>query len=80
MTVKPQIGAYYNPELLHDYLPHEFDLKMDKLIQQNIVDTNGDLIPCWNNLVQLCPGTLVLCVVTLHTWNIPNKGCFKKKE
>ena len=55
-----KLGSYYMPELLPDYLPHEFNLEHDKLVQHNIVDASGDLIPCWNNSVQLREGTLVL--------------------
>jgi len=69
-----KIGGYYSPELLPDYLPHDFHLEHDKLVQHNVVDVNGDLIPCWNNAAQLREGTLILCVVTLHTWNIPGTG------
>jgi len=42
---KPHIGGFYNPELLH-YLPCEFDLKTDKLVQQNIADTDGEEQSC----------------------------------
>jgi hypothetical protein len=69
-----KLGGYYSPELLPDYLPHEFNLEHDKLVQHNIVDTSGELIPCWNNSVQLREGTLILCLITLHTWNIPGTG------
>ena len=69
-----KLGGYYSPELLPDYLPHEFNLEHDQLVQHNIVDTSGELIPCWNNSVQLREGTLILCLITLHTWNIPGTG------
>ena len=68
-----KLKGYYEPMLLPDYLPHDFDLKIDKLVQHNIIDSKGKLIPCWDNLDKLRPGTLVLCVVSLHVWNIPNR-------
>jgi len=69
-----KVSGYYSPELLPDCLPHDFHLEHDKLVQHNVVDVNGDLILCWNNAAQLCEGTLVLCIITLHTWNIPGTG------
>ena len=69
-----KLGGYYSLELLPNYLPHKFHLKHDKLVQHNIVDTNGELIPFWNNSVQLCEGTLLLLLIMLHTWNIPGTG------
>ena len=69
-----KLGGYYSPELLPDYLPHKFHLEHDKLVQHNIVDTNGELIQCWNNSIQLHEGTLLLLLVMLHTWNIPGTG------
>jgi len=74
-----KIGGYYNPELLPDYLPNDFDLKKDKLVQHNVIDVDGKLIPCWDNFNKLRPGTLVLCIVSLHVWNIANRdGRFKR--
>ena len=68
-----KLGGYYDPELLPNYLPHNFALENDKLVQHNIIDPDGKLIPCWNNSKQLRPGTLVLCVVSLHVWNIASR-------
>jgi len=66
-----KIGGYYSPELLPDYLP--------KLIQHNVINADGKLILCWDNFNKLCPGTLVLCVISLHVWNIANRdGRFKR--
>jgi len=68
-----KLGGYYEPMLLPDYVDHDFDLKVDKLVQHNVIDSKGKLIPCWDNLDKLRPGTLVLCVVSLHIWNIANR-------
>jgi len=68
--VEIKIGGYYDPTLLPDYMPHGFQLKQDKLVQNNIVDSEDKLVPCWDNLNRLRPRTLVICVVTLNVWNI----------
>lgn len=47
---KPHIG-FYNHELLH-YLPHEFELKTNKLVQQNI---NGEEQSCLTSSWHTCP-------------------------
>ncbi|KIM39163.1 hypothetical protein M413DRAFT_29712 [Hebeloma cylindrosporum] len=60
-------------DLMPDYLPHEFKLKTDKLIQQNIIDSEGKLVPCWNHLVQLHPGMEALVKVTLHRYDMEDK-------
>jgi hypothetical protein len=69
-----KLGGYYSPELLPDHSPHDFNLEHDKLIQHNIIDTDGELIPCWNNATELREGSLVLVIATIHTWNIANQG------
>jgi hypothetical protein len=49
------------------------------LVQHNIIDEDENLVPCWTLYHRLRPGTLVLCKVTLHGWNIGNRdGKFKR--
>lgn len=64
------VGSYYEPSLLPDYDPCDFQLKLDKLQQHEVYDTEKKLIPAWDNLRQLRPGTLVMCIVSLHCYNI----------
>ena len=74
-----KVGSYYDPALLPDYRPELFDLDKDKLVQHNIVDEEEKLVPCWSLYDKLHPGTLVLCKVTLHGWNIgSHDGKFKR--
>lgn len=75
----PKVGGYYDPALLPDYRPELFDLEKDKLIQHNIVDEEDQIVPCWSLYDRLRPGTLLLCKVTLHGWNIGiREGKFKR--
>ena len=59
-----QLGAYYEPRLLHDYGGTIFNHSAAKLLQRNITDTNGSLIPPWDEYDKLRTGTVVLMKVT----------------
>ena len=65
-----KIGGFYNPTLLPDYQPDLFDLDKDKLVQHHIIDDEDNIVPCWSLYDRLRPGTLVLCKVSLHAYNI----------
>ena len=82
IIAKVKLGNYYKPSLLPDYSPNDFNLKNDKLVQQNIIGSDDKLIPCWDNFNRLRPGTLVLCIVSLRVWNIGignrQEGRFKR--
>jgi len=75
MTAEVKLRGFYNTTLLPDYSPFDFNLKKDKLIQLNILDSEVNLIPCWDNFNRLCPATLVLCIVTLNVWNLGLGNC-----
>ena len=77
-----KVGKYYEPSLLPDYSPNDFNLKKDKLVQQNVIGCDDKLILCWDNFNRLWPGTLVVCVISLRVWNIAigsqQEGRFKR--
>jgi hypothetical protein len=74
-----KVGGYYDTALLPDYCPELFDLDKDKLVQHNIIDEEDKIVPCWSLYDRLRPGTLLLCKVTLHGWNIGiREGKFKR--
>ncbi|KAJ7648251.1 hypothetical protein DFH06DRAFT_1135694 [Mycena polygramma] len=67
-----KIGAFYEPALLPDFGGSYFNLQKNKLVQHDIRDMKGALIPPWKIYEALRPGTLVLVLITLH--------CFKMKD
>lgn len=68
------IGDFYDPNLLHDYHGNLFQHVRAKLIQQDIRDTNNDLVAPWNMQQKLRPGTIVLVDTTLVCWDIGTQG------
>ncbi|KAJ3538746.1 hypothetical protein NMY22_g5037 [Coprinellus aureogranulatus] len=46
-TPTVQLGAYYDPRLLPDFGGDIFDFKKSKLVQHDIVDTEGKLVAPW---------------------------------
>ncbi|KAF8349442.1 hypothetical protein F5887DRAFT_1156523 [Amanita rubescens] len=73
-SVKPIVpGAYYDPHLLPDFGGPAFRLVNAKLLQREIVDAEGNLIPPWEMYDKLRPGTLVLMKVQLLTFELPDR-------
>ncbi|KAF8235496.1 hypothetical protein L208DRAFT_1256595 [Tricholoma matsutake] len=68
------VGAHYDPHLLSDYGGNLFCHHAAKLIQHDVRDVDLHLIPPWEYYNKLCPGTMVLCNITLHLYqmNITN--------
>lgn len=67
--------------MLPDYKSRFFNLINDKLIQHNIRDIHGKLIPAWDNLDRLRPGTVVGIVGSLFAFSILNRedeGSYKR--
>ena len=67
--------------MLPDYKSRFFNINNDKLIQHNIRDIHGKLIPAWDNLDRLRPGTVVGIVGSLYAFNIEsceNENAYKR--
>ncbi|RXW17502.1 hypothetical protein EST38_g8345 [Candolleomyces aberdarensis] len=64
------VGKRYPPELQVDYGGPCCQLKHNKLIQHNVRDIDGNLIPPWKYHVDLRPGTIVLIEATIHCYNM----------
>ncbi|KAF6745819.1 hypothetical protein DFP72DRAFT_856004 [Ephemerocybe angulata] len=69
-----QLGAYYDPRLLPDFGGDMFDLNRAKLVQHDIVDTEGNLVAPWELYDKLCPGTIVLIKAKLVAWHTGDQG------
>ena len=68
------LGAFYDPNLLPDYSPDHFAFIKNKLVQHDVRDIDGHLIPAWKIEEGLRPGTVVLVSATLHIYNIDNNS------
>ena len=66
-----QLGAYYDPRLLHDYGGTIFNHTAVKLLQHDITDIDGSLVLPWEEYDKLRTGTVVLMKVTLRTFTVP---------
>ncbi|KIL57048.1 hypothetical protein M378DRAFT_181766 [Amanita muscaria Koide BX008] len=68
------VGAFYDPRLLPDYGGNLFHHQAAKLVQHDVRDIDLRLIPPWNYYDKLRAGTMVLCDVTMHMYQmaIPN--------
>lgn len=64
------------PCLLPDYSPDKLSFVTNKLIQYDITDIEGNLIPAYDIAKGLRPGTIVVVEAELHVYNI----YIKKKE
>lgn len=65
------VGAEYIPTLLDDHSGAPvFRQATAKLVQFDIRDTENELIPAWETRKRLVPGTLVLCNVSMHCYNL----------
>jgi len=67
------VGNFYEPSLLPDHTSQKLNLTRDKLVQHDISDLEGKLIPAWQISEGLRPGTVICAKVTLHVYNIPNQ-------
>jgi len=66
------LGAYYNPRLLPDYGGELFRHHDAKLMQHDVRGMDNKIIPPWEYYEELRPGTIVLCNVTMHMYQINN--------
>ena len=66
--------------MLPDYRGDLFQHEHAKLVQQDIKDTNDNLVAPWDMREKLRPGTIVVIDTTLVTWHIPAKGIFKARK
>ena len=71
-TITVEVGKFYEPSLLPDYKADSFQLKHDKLIQYDVRDIHGNLIPAWKLEHELRPGTVVCVTAVLHIYNMKN--------
>ena len=67
------VGALYDPDLLPDHKGDFFKHVHAKLVQRDIRDCKGDLIPPWEMYSKLRQCTMVLVRATLYCWVIRNK-------
>lgn len=67
-----EIGKFYEPSLLPDFSEDKLQLVHDKLMQYDVRDIDGELIPTWLIERELKPGTVVLVSAVLHIYNIKN--------
>lgn len=75
----PQVGDLYDPSTLPDFSGSPcFDLREKKLWQADVRNKDGDLIPPQRYLTDLRPGTVVLAICTLHLFEMPPNGGFKR--
>ena len=75
-----EIGALYDPKLLPDYQGDLFQHKFAKLVQQDIKDTNEELVAPWHMQEKLRPGTVVVVDTTLVCWHITGRGSSKSRK
>jgi len=76
-----EVGALYNPNLLADYCGDLFQHKFAQLVQQDIKDTNDDLVPPWFMHEKLHPWTVVVVDAILACWHIlPTRGSSKGRN
>ena len=68
-----ELGALYDPNLLPDYLGDLFEHKFAKLVQQDIIDTEDNLVAPWLMHDKLRPGTVIVVDTTLVCWHIGGK-------
>ncbi|KAJ7754887.1 hypothetical protein B0H16DRAFT_1316030 [Mycena metata] len=75
-----KLGAYYDPSVLPDYGGSYFNHSKAKLVQLDVRDTKNNLIPPWKFYEALRPGTLVLCLVSLHCFSMVDDRGKERKE
>lgn len=64
------VSPYYDPHLLPDYSGSLFHHQAVKLMQHDIRDIDLHLIPPWQFYDKLHAGTMVLCTVSLHMYQM----------
>ena len=69
-----ELSAFYDPNLLHDHWGDYFKHVHAKLVQLDICDDDDVLIPPWNIVDKLRPGTVILIDASLVCWHIFTKG------
>ncbi|KAJ7779035.1 hypothetical protein B0H16DRAFT_1711380 [Mycena metata] len=75
-----KLGAFYDPSVLPDYGGAYFNHLKSKLVQLDVRDTKNNIIPPWKFYEALRPGTLVLCLVSLHCFTMVDDGGKERKE
>ncbi|KAJ7699759.1 hypothetical protein B0H16DRAFT_1749280 [Mycena metata] len=75
-----KLGAFYEPSILPDYGGSYFNHTKAKLVQLDVRDIKNELIPPWKFYDALRPGTLVLCLVSLHCFSMTDDGGKERKE
>jgi len=68
-----EFGGLYDPKLLADYHGDLFQHKFAKVVQQDIMDTEDQLVAPWLMHDKLRPGTIVVVDTTLVCWHIGGK-------
>ncbi|TFK59636.1 hypothetical protein BDN72DRAFT_780458 [Pluteus cervinus] len=74
-----RIGALYDPSILPDYKGDLFKHRRAKLVQHDVRDEEGRLVPPWEIYSALRPGTVVLIMVTLHCYIMGADNIKKRK-
>jgi len=59
-------GQLYNVKALDDHEPPFFSHRNARLVQLDIVDKSGNVVPPWAMHATFRPGSLVMCKVVLH--------------
>ena len=68
--IEIKLNALYDRRLLNDYGGTLFDQHQAKLVQRNITDATGALIPPWEEYDNLRTGSVVLARVSLKLYCI----------
>ena len=75
-----EVGGLYNPNLLLDHRGDLFEHKHAMLVQQDIRDTNDNLVAPWQMQDKFRPGTIVVMDTTLVCWHISARGMSKARN
>src|SRR6266550_5872756 len=73
-----KLKALYDPHLLKDYGGPIFVHKRAKLVQRDIKNSTGNLIPPYEEYESLRTGTVVLMKVTLKVYCVPAGNKIRK--
>ncbi|KAF8204733.1 hypothetical protein BJ912DRAFT_1052061 [Pholiota molesta] len=72
-----KVGALYDPNLLPDHRGKYFQHPNAKLVQQDMVDEEENLIVPWDMPKKLREGTVVLVEATLVCWHISDRKVYQ---
>lgn len=72
-TTEVTVGGLYDARLLPDYGGPMFEHTHSKLVQKDITDVDGELIPMWETYNKLRTGTLVLMKGRLNVYQMDDK-------